>query len=128
MNKVRLDKLMEYVREKRLTVALFYGKRCPACEDQEKELKELQKNLGKYGVSFVKLRIDKFRKDIKKLPKNDPKRKWSIGVVPTVMMWLKGGINVLYEFEPDGKLYSQINGFVDGDLLYRKIAGLLREY
>lgn len=119
---------MENIKDHRLTIALFYGRRCKSCNDQEDELERIEKELKDYGVWFVKLDINKFRKDIKKLPKGHPQRSWRIDVVPTIMMWLQNGVMVTYQWKPDGKFYSQLNGFISGDELYPKIVGLLRSF
>lgn len=128
MKKVRLKELMEIARNERLTVAVFYDKGSSVCKNQINGLERIEEKIKEFGVVFVKLKLSTFYKDIKKLKKGDPNRKWSVDVVPTIMMWLKGGINVLYQFEPNGKFFSQINGYQNPVLLFKKIAGLLREY
>lgn len=128
MKKVRLKGLMEFTRDERLTVAVFYNKGSSVCQNQITGLERIEEKLKEFGVVFVKLKLSTFYKDIKKLREDDPNRKWKVEVVPTIMMWLREGINVLYQFEPKGKYFSQINGYQNPDMLFKKIAGLLRDF
>lgn len=127
VKKVDLDGLTEISKTSRMTIALFYSKGCSVCKKQEDDLVDLEKSLKSHGVTFVRLNVDKLKKAISKLPKEDPRRNLKIEAVPTIMIWIDG-VNVGFRFQRDGKIFSQINGYINPTILLNKIANLLNQF
>jgi hypothetical protein len=60
--------------------------------------------------------------------KGDLVERLKIRQVPTLMLWVRGGVNVGIRFEPGGEIKAKISRRVDGTVLRSKLIPLLREY
>jgi len=118
VKKIRFKELGEIARVNRITVALIYNKRKKPCKEQEKELEILEKKLSSRGVMFVKL--DRAKDNLQK--------ELGVDTVPSIIMWIRNGIQVHYNFEKGGATYTQINSFISADKLLKQIAFLLNSY
>lgn len=118
VKKIKLEELADIARNNRITVVLIYNKLKKLCRQQEKELNTIEKKLVSHGVKFVKL--DRAKDNLQK--------ELGVDAVPTILMWVRDGIQVAYQFEPEGKIYMQINGFMTADKLLKQIAILLNSY
>jgi thiol-disulfide isomerase/thioredoxin len=117
VKRVGIDDLPAIAKEAAVTVAMFYSKGCPVCKRQEEDLDALENELGKQGVRVVKLNV----------AKGDLLKRLDIQQVPTLMLWIRGGINVGIRFEPGGEVFEKITYRVDGGTLREKVVRLLRE-
>ena len=118
VKKIQFKDLAEMTRVNNITVALIYNKRKKPCKEQEKELETIEKKLIPYGVKFVKL--DRAKDNVHK--------ELGVDTVPSILMWIRNGIQVHYNFERGGATYSQINSFISAEKLLKQIALLINSY